>query len=97
MKIKIVKVKQVKGFELKSGWYKDMVVISTSEGYQFIDNLPNVKHSNKSKAWYGYDNWSDTIGTEVEITDDWGNAHNKLSTEASYDIWAKHPDVKMVR
>ena len=99
MKIKISRVEQVEGTVLRNGWYSDMVVITTEDGHKFIDNLPNEKHSNHSKAWYGYDNWNDLKGSEIniEVTDDWGNKQNKLSTEAQYNIWAKHPNARMVR
>ena len=96
MEIKVLKVEQVKGKELRKGWYSDMIVITAENGHKFIDNMPGKKHSRRTKAWYGYDNWNNVIGTEVkiEITDDWGNTQNKLSTEARYNIWAKHPNVK---
>ncbi len=99
MKIKVVSVEQVKGKVLREGWHSDMIIITTKDGYKFIDNIPEEKHSNSFKAWYGYDNWNDVIGEKVkiEITDDWGNKQNKLSTEERYNIWAKHPNVKMVR
>jgi len=99
MKIIIAKVEQVAGKVLSNNWEKDMVVITTEDGHRFIDNLPGQKHSNSARAWYGYDNWNDLKGTEVNIvvTDDWGDVQHKLSTEAQYNIWAKHPDARMVR
>ncbi len=99
MEIRVIKVEQIEGKKLKNGWTSPMIVITTESGHKFIDNMPGKRHSKRTKAWYGYDNWSNIVGTEVkiEITDDWGNRQNKLSTEASYNIWAKHPNVKMVR
>ncbi len=99
MKIRVTNVVTVKGAKLKEGWDSDMVVITTADGHRFIDNLPNQKHSNRTKAWYGYDNWNNLRGSEVNIvvTDDWGNMQNRLSNEAQYNIWAKHPNARMVR
>jgi hypothetical protein len=99
MKIKVVSVEQVKGKVLRKGRHSDMIIITPKDGYKFIDNIPEKKHSNSFKSWYGYYNWNDVVGTEIriKITDDWGNKQKKLSTEASYNISAKHPNVKMVR
>jgi hypothetical protein len=99
MEITVVKVETIEGDKLKSSWKEPMIVITTEGGYKFIDNMPGKRHSTSTKAWYGYDSWYNIRGTkvEIEITDDWGNKQNNLSTEARYNVWVKHPNVKMVR
>lgn len=99
MKIKVKDVKEVAGNALRGNWRSRMIVITAEDNTVYIDNLPGKKHSNNSKAWYGYDNWDNLKGQEIEIeiTDEWGNNQTDTSAIARYDIWAKHPDVKMVK
>jgi len=99
MRIKVKDVKEVEGNTLRDNWHSRMIVIMAEDNTVYIDNLPGKKHSNNSKAWYGYDNWASLKGQEIEIkvTDDWGNNQTDTSSSARYDIWVKHPDVRMVK